>query len=148
MQLYQAGWAVQPPPLANTTITILFVCALLGATTRQVVYERNGITVTATPVEHYRTAGPVAYRLDWPAAGLSFTYSGGCCWAGGCGWVCWGGGGVERHAAVCAQFLVGVEGARREEGKGRRTRRCAVGTNCAAVQEANTCIYLSIYLQG
>lgn len=40
----------------------------------QVVYKRNGVTVTATPVHHYNTSGPVAYRLDWQ--GLSFTYSG------------------------------------------------------------------------
>ncbi|WIA34413.1 hypothetical protein OEZ86_012748 [Tetradesmus obliquus] len=40
----------------------------------QVVYSRNGVKVTATPVDHYRTGGPVAYRLEWQ--GLSFTYSG------------------------------------------------------------------------
>jgi hypothetical protein len=40
----------------------------------QVVYNRNGVKVTATPVSHYNTSGPVAYRLDWQ--GLSFTYSG------------------------------------------------------------------------
>lgn len=40
----------------------------------QVVYNRNGVVITATPVEHYNTPGPVAYRLDW--AGLSVTYSG------------------------------------------------------------------------
>ncbi|KAF6254071.1 Metallo-hydrolase/oxidoreductase [Scenedesmus sp. NREL 46B-D3] len=40
----------------------------------QVVLDRNGVRVTATPVEHYRTGGPVAYRMDWQ--GLSFTYSG------------------------------------------------------------------------
>jgi hypothetical protein len=40
----------------------------------QLVYSRNGVNITATPVEHYTTAGPVAYRLDWN--GLSVTYSG------------------------------------------------------------------------
>lgn len=40
----------------------------------QVVYSRNGVKVTATPVDHYLTGGPVAYRLEWQ--GLSFTYSG------------------------------------------------------------------------
>ena len=42
--------------------------------TPQVVYRRNSVTITSTPVTHYETAGPVAYRLDWE--GLSFTYSG------------------------------------------------------------------------
>jgi type II secretory pathway component PulM len=41
----------------------------------QVVYQRSGVKVTATPVDHYKTGGPVAYRLDWQ--GLSMTYSGG-----------------------------------------------------------------------
>lgn len=41
----------------------------------QVVYERNGVHVTSTPVQHYNTPGPVALRLDFN--GLSFTYSGG-----------------------------------------------------------------------
>jgi hypothetical protein len=30
--------------------------------------------VTSTPVHHYATPGPVAYRLEWK--GLSFVYSG------------------------------------------------------------------------
>lgn len=38
------------------------------------MYSRNGVNITSTPVEHYTTAGPVAYRLDWD--GLSVTYSG------------------------------------------------------------------------
>ena len=48
-----------------------FVC---GCACAQLVYSRNGVNITATPVEHYTTAGPVAYRLDWE--GLSVTYSG------------------------------------------------------------------------
>lgn len=40
----------------------------------QVIYSRNGVNVTSTPVQHYTTAGPVALRLDY--AGLSVTYSG------------------------------------------------------------------------
>ncbi|CAL8465140.1 g4675 [Coccomyxa elongata] len=40
----------------------------------QVIYSRNGVIVTSTPVQHYTTAGPVALRLDY--AGLSVTYSG------------------------------------------------------------------------
>jgi hypothetical protein len=38
------------------------------------VYSRNGVTIRSTPVAHYNTSGPVAYRLDWQ--GLSVTYSG------------------------------------------------------------------------
>lgn len=38
------------------------------------IYSRNGVKVTATPVEHYMTGGPSALRVDWN--GLSFTYSG------------------------------------------------------------------------
>ncbi|EIE20382.1 Metallo-hydrolase/oxidoreductase [Coccomyxa subellipsoidea C-169] len=41
---------------------------------KQVIYSRNGVNVTSTPVQHYTTAGPVALRLDY--AGLSVTYSG------------------------------------------------------------------------
>ncbi|KAK9813508.1 hypothetical protein WJX73_003209 [Symbiochloris irregularis] len=44
------------------------------AAKNQVIYSRNGVTVTSTPVDHYATAGPVALRLDWN--GLSITYSG------------------------------------------------------------------------
>ena len=44
------------------------------AAKNQVLYMRNGVTVTSTPVDHYATAGPVALRLDWN--GLSITYSG------------------------------------------------------------------------
>ncbi|KIY95387.1 ribonuclease Z [Monoraphidium neglectum] len=40
----------------------------------QVVYKRNGVTIRSTPVSHYNTSGPVAYRLDFQ--GISFTYSG------------------------------------------------------------------------
>ena len=40
----------------------------------QVVYEKDGLRITSTPVDHYHTDGPVAYRLDWN--GLSVTYSG------------------------------------------------------------------------
>ena len=38
------------------------------------IYSRNGVNVTSTPVQHYTTAGPVALRLDYN--GLSVTYSG------------------------------------------------------------------------
>jgi hypothetical protein len=41
---------------------------------KQVIYSRNGVNITSTPVQHYTTAGPVALRLDWN--GLSVTYSG------------------------------------------------------------------------
>jgi hypothetical protein len=40
----------------------------------QVVYEANGVKITSTPVDHYDTPGPVAYRLEWN--NLVFTYSG------------------------------------------------------------------------
>ena len=40
----------------------------------QLIYSRNGVNITATPVEHYNIDGPVALRLDWN--GLSVTYSG------------------------------------------------------------------------
>ena len=53
------------------------ICASLSSgcfLRAQLVYSRNGVNITATPVEHYTTAGPVAYRLDWD--GLSVTYSG------------------------------------------------------------------------
>lgn len=39
-----------------------------------VIYERNGVRIIATPVPHYETVGPVALRLEW--ANLSVTYSG------------------------------------------------------------------------
>ena len=42
----------------------------------QVVYERNGVTVTSFPVVH-ALSGSVGYRLDF--AGLSFVYSGDTC---------------------------------------------------------------------
>ena len=42
----------------------------------QVVYERNGVTVTSFPVVH-ALSGSVGYRLD--VAGLSFVYSGDTC---------------------------------------------------------------------
>ena len=42
---------------------------------RQVIYSRDGVNITATPVEHYTTGGPSALRVDWN--GLSFVYSGG-----------------------------------------------------------------------
>lgn len=40
----------------------------------QLIYSRNGVDITSTPVSHYETEGPVALRLDWN--GLSVTYSG------------------------------------------------------------------------
>lgn len=40
----------------------------------QLIYSRNGVNITSTPVSHYKTDGPVALRLDWN--GLSVTYSG------------------------------------------------------------------------
>ena len=40
----------------------------------QLIYSRNGVNITATPVDHYATGGPVALRLDW--YGISITYSG------------------------------------------------------------------------
>lgn len=40
----------------------------------QLIYSRNGVDITSTPVSHYKTEGPVALRLDWN--GLSVTYSG------------------------------------------------------------------------
>lgn len=40
----------------------------------QLIYSRNGVNITSTPVRHYKTDGPVALRLDWN--GLSVTYSG------------------------------------------------------------------------
>ena len=40
----------------------------------QLIYSRNGVNITSTPVQHYTTAGPVALRLDYN--GLSVTYSG------------------------------------------------------------------------
>lgn len=40
----------------------------------QLIYSRNGVDITSTPVSHYKTEGPVALRLDWK--GLSVTYSG------------------------------------------------------------------------
>ena len=42
---------------------------------RQVIYSRDGVNITSTPVEHYTTGGPSALRVDWN--GLSFVYSGG-----------------------------------------------------------------------
>ena len=39
----------------------------------QLIYSRNGVNITSTPVSHYQTDGPVALRLDWN--GLSVTYS-------------------------------------------------------------------------
>jgi ribonuclease Z len=39
----------------------------------QVVYEENGVTITAFPAIHILD-GPVSYRLDWK--GMSFVYSG------------------------------------------------------------------------
>ena len=40
----------------------------------QLIYSRNGVNITSTPVQHYLTGGPSALRLDWN--GLSITYSG------------------------------------------------------------------------
>ncbi|DBA85336.1 TPA: hypothetical protein ACH3X2_006023 [Trebouxia sp. C0005] len=31
----------------------------------QLIYSRNGVNITSTPVSHYQTDGPVALRLDW-----------------------------------------------------------------------------------
>jgi hypothetical protein len=62
-----------PVFVLTPSVLIVLYCYCLP----QIVYNRNGVKVTATPVDHYRTGGPVAYRLDWQ--GLSFTYSGGAC---------------------------------------------------------------------
>lgn len=43
----------------------------------QLIYSRNGVNITSTPVRHYETDGPVALRLDWNR--LSVTYSGIAC---------------------------------------------------------------------
>ena len=43
----------------------------------QLIYSRNGVNITSTPVRHYETDGPVALRLDWN--GISVTYSGVAC---------------------------------------------------------------------
>lgn len=53
----------------------------------QLIYSRNGVNITSTPVSHYRTDGPVALRLDWN--GLSVTYSGEswCDWMYVCSWI-------------------------------------------------------------
>ena len=48
---------------------------IVSCAMRQVIYSRNGVNITATPVEHYTTGGPSALRVDWN--GLSFVYSGG-----------------------------------------------------------------------
>ena len=50
------------------------VCRVVRCATRQVIYSRNGVNITSTPVEHYTTGGPSALRVDWN--GLSFVYSG------------------------------------------------------------------------
>ena len=47
------------------------------STPNQLVYSRNGVNITSTPVYHYETEGPVALRLDWN--GISVTYSGMLC---------------------------------------------------------------------
>lgn len=47
---------------------------LMSSTHAQLIYSRNGVNITATPVEHYTTGGPSALRVDWN--GLSFVYSG------------------------------------------------------------------------
>jgi hypothetical protein len=64
--------------LCGSQVTVTSVCShspcYLCWCHVQVVYSHNGVVVTATPVEHYKTPGPVAYRLDWE--GLSVTYSG------------------------------------------------------------------------
>eukprot|EP00884_Botryococcus_braunii_P014854 jgi/Botrbrau1/2336/Bobra.39_1s0025.1 len=44
------------------------------AVRNQVVYESNGVRIISTPVDHYFTPGPVAYRVEWND--LVFTYSG------------------------------------------------------------------------
>lgn len=36
--------------------------------------EPQGVRVISTPVNHYRTNGPVALRIEWK--GLAITYSG------------------------------------------------------------------------
>ncbi len=38
------------------------------------VSDRNRVRIISTPVRHYETLGPVAYRLEWN--GLSVVYSG------------------------------------------------------------------------
>lgn len=62
-----------PGRIVTAISTVHWTCAVQNFQL-QVVYNRNGVRVTATPVSHYNTSGPVAYRLDWQ--GLSFTYSG------------------------------------------------------------------------
>jgi hypothetical protein len=47
---------------------------MMSSTHTQLIYSRNGVNITATPVEHYTTGGPSALRVDW--SGLSFVYSG------------------------------------------------------------------------
>lgn len=51
------------------------VCRVVRRAMQQVIYSRNGVKITSTPVEHYTTGGPSALRVDWN--GLSFVYSGG-----------------------------------------------------------------------
>jgi len=41
---------------------------------KQLVYERDGVRIYSTPVDHYFMGGPVAYRLEWE--GLSVVISG------------------------------------------------------------------------
>jgi hypothetical protein len=44
------------------------------AVPNQVVYESNGVKITASPVKHYFTGGPVGYRLEW--GGLAVVFGG------------------------------------------------------------------------
>ena len=57
---------MQPTSKSNS-VTDRCICV-------QVIYSRNGVKITSTPVEHYTTGGPSALRVDWN--GLSFVYSG------------------------------------------------------------------------
>ena len=44
----------------------------------------QGVRVISTPVNHYRTDGPVALRIEWK--GLAITYSGASAYSFGCMW--------------------------------------------------------------
>lgn len=59
LQCTHALWLLQRQLLLMSTRKLAAVLVL------QVIYNRNGVKVTATPVSHYNTSGPVAYRLDW-----------------------------------------------------------------------------------
>ena len=54
-----------------STASRLEPCQVLKLFSRRLL---QGVRVISTPVNHYRTDGPVALRLEWN--GLSVTYSG------------------------------------------------------------------------